>query len=344
MKAVRLGRIGSPLQDMEAPLPKPGPGEVLVRIRASGVCHSDAHYRNGTAPPPVLPVTLGHEVAGVIAAVGTGVSTLAPGNRVALHYLVSCRSCEYCIAGVEQFCPTASMIGKYRDGGFAEYIAVPAFNAVRVPDAVPLEWAAVMMCSTATAYHAVRKSRFVPGERAAVFGVGGLGLSAVQLLVASGAREVFAVDLDRERLELAARYGATPIRADGTDPVLEIEKRTGGRGVEVALELLGNPITIDQSFRSLARRGRAAVAGITNRPVEIDTYRHLVGKEAELIGVSDHLRSELDYLLDLAAMGKLDLAGVVTERIALDAGAINETLDRLERFGKGVRTVVVQED
>ena len=339
MKAVRLVEIGAPLEEWEVPKPTPEYGEVLVRIEAAGICHSDVHYRDGTAPPPSLPVTLGHEVAGTIESVGPGVATHKPGDRVCLHYMVSCRCCSYCIDGTEQFCDDALMIGKYRDGGFAEYIAIPAFNAVRVPGNVLFEWASVMMCSTSTANHAIRKARFVPGETAAVFGVGGLGLSAVQLLSALGAKAVYAIDIDEERLNLAKSFGAVPINALETDPVNVIHRGTGG--VDVAVELLGKRLTIEQSLKSLARGGRAAIAGITNEHVSVDTYHDLVGRETELIGVSDHLRSELDALLDLADRRKLTYDDIVTERIPLDAGLINQTLDRLASFGSGVRTVIL---
>ena len=337
MKAIRLVRIGEPLEEHELPIPEPEHGEVLVRIEAAGICHSDVHYRNGSAPPPSLPITLGHEVAGVVERVGPGVATHAAGDRVCLHYMKSCRSCSYCIAGMEQFCGEASMVGKFCDGGFAEYIAIPSFNAVQLPENVPLDWAAVMMCSTATAYHAIRKARFVPGNDAAVFGVGGLGLSAVQLLSALGAKTIFAVDIDPERLELAERFGATAVRAGDVDPV---ETICSQGGVGVAVELLGKRETIEQSLACLAPGGRAAIAGITNEPISVDTYHELVGREAELIGVSDHLRSELDDLIDLASRGRLSFGEIITERIPLDAREIDRVLDRLERFGSGVRAVV----
>ncbi len=331
MRSVRLLRVGAPLEEQLLPVPVPGPGEVLIRIEAAGVCHSDAHYRTGVASPPSLPVTLGHEIAGVVDATG---------ERVCLHYMKSCRVCEACSEGAEQFCRDASMIGKSCDGGFAEYVSVPEFNVVRIPADVSFEAAAIMMCSTATAFHAIRKARFKPTERAAVFGVGGLGLSAVQLLRELGAREVFAVDIDEARLERAARYGAVPVDASRADPVEEIVGRAGGEGVHVALELLGKPVTIEQSLRVLRRGGRAAIAGIAEETVSIDTYRLLIGRERELIGVSDHLRRELPVLLDLAAAGRLDFEGVITEHLPLDAPAINGVLDRLAVYGAGVRAVV----
>ena len=342
MLAVRLTSDG--LVEQRVAIPTPGNDEILVRIGAAGVCHSDAHYRDGVAAPQSLPVTLGHEVAGTVEAVTDGVVGFERGNRVALHYLVSCGRCRYCVGGTEQFCEAAEMIGKSIDGGFTEYISIPARNAVALPDNIPLEWGAVMMCSTATSYHAIQKARFQPGERVAVFGVGGLGLSAVQLLTVGGADRVFAVDLSPGRLELARSFGAIPINAAVVDPIEAIRDATNGAGVDISLELLGKRITIEQSLGCLAPMGRAAIVGITGETIAIDTYSTLIGGEHELIGVSDHLRSDLESLVEFAAAGKLVLSDIVTERVPLSAEAINACLDRLSANGSGVRSVVVPTD
>jgi D-arabinose 1-dehydrogenase-like Zn-dependent alcohol dehydrogenase len=136
MKAVRLLHTGRPLEMQDLPLPTLGEGEILVKVHASGICHSDVHYRAGTSPVRSLPITPGQDVAAVVAEVGSHVTHLQPGDRVALHYLVTCGDCAYCTTGHEQFCPTGAIIGKHRDGGYAEYIAVPARNAVRLPDEI----------------------------------------------------------------------------------------------------------------------------------------------------------------------------------------------------------------
>lgn len=341
MRAVRLTQRQNPLELQELEVPELAPHEVLVRVKAAGICHSDAHYRAGTALAEPLPLTPGHEVSGVVEEVGDEVTTLAPGARVCLHYLVTCGECPACREGHEQFCPSAKMLGKDRDGGYAEYLALPSRGVYALPDEVPFEWGAVMMCSSATSLHALRKARLAAGESVAVFGAGGLGMSAIQLARALGASEVYAVDIDRERLALAGRLGATPIDAAGGDPVTALRERTGGRGVDVALELIGLPLTMRQSVQCLAHRGRTALAGITDRLMEVAPYRELIGTEAEIIGVSDHLGTELVELCELARTGKLDLSEVITEVVPLEPEPINETLDRLERFGAGVRTVIV---
>ena len=340
MLAARIVELGKPILVQEVPRPEPGHGEVLIRIGAAGICHSDVHYRSGSAPPGQLPITPGHEIAGTVEALGAGVSGVETGDRVAVHYMKSCGACEYCARGNEQFCRQAVMIGKYCDGGYAEYIAVPARNAVPIPDSVAFEHAAVMMCSSATSLHALRKAGLQPMEGVAVFGVGGLGMSAVQLALALGAGEVFAVDINPARLGLAQDLGAVPIDARESDPVEELLRLTAGGGVDVALELVGAPETVESAIRCLGIQGRAALVGIGREPVGVDVYRDVIGKEAQIIGVSDHLLSEIPFLFDLAKRGRLRLDGVVTRRVPLEAEGINAVLDNLGSFGEGVRAVI----
>src|SRR4029077_7714825 len=192
-------------------------GELLVRVRAAGICHSDAHYRAGLSPMGALPITLGHEIAGVVERVGADVRSHAPGDRVGLHYLVTCGECAACSRGLESWCERGAMLGHHVDGGFAEAITVPARNAVKLPASIPFEHGALMMCSSATVLHALRKGRLQPGERVAVFGFGGLGVSAVQLAHALGAAEVFAVDVRAERLASAAGIRAIAVDARASD-------------------------------------------------------------------------------------------------------------------------------
>ena len=340
MKAIRLVQVGQPLQEQDIPIPEIGPSDVLVRVKAAGICHSDAHYRSGNSPARPLPLTLGHEVAGVIDRVGTGVTHLKPGDRVCLHYLTSCGHCEYCNEGHEQFCTTGSMIGKYREGGFAEYIALPARSVFVLPDEIPFEAGAIMMCSSATSFHALHKARLQPGETVAVFGVGGLGMSAVQLAYALGAMQVYAVDINETRLGIARQFGAQPVNAREGDAAEQIRQLTHGRGVDVSVEVIGSPLTMRQAVLSLAIQGRAALAGITQKSFDLTPYHELINRESEIIGVSDHLAQELPHLLELARTGRLDLTQMVTRTLPLDAAAINSALDNLDQFGEGVRAVV----
>ncbi len=341
MKAIRLVEVGRPLELQEIPTPTIGEKDILVRVGAAGICHSDVHYRAGLSPVHPLPLTLGHEVAGIVEKVGSEVTRVKNGERVCLHYNLTCGDCYYCSTGNEQFCERVLMLGHTTQGGYAEYISVPARNAIRLPDEIPFEQGATLMCASATAFHALRKSRLKAGETAAVFGVGGLGLSAIQLAKAFGALDVYAVDIKEEKLDLAAQYGAIPINAEKADPVNEIRRLTRNRGVDIAIEMIGLPQTMRQTVQLLGVMGRAVLVGLGNKPLEINTYRELLGKEAEVIGSNDHLLQELPLLVEMARRGVLDVSHAVTRTIPLDANAINQTFDSLEKFSTDVRTVIV---
>lgn len=340
MKAVRLVEVGKPLELQEVPIPEIGSQDVLVEVKAAGICHSDAHYRAGVSPVRPLPMTLGHEVSGVVEAVGPEVGRFKVGDRVCLHYLVSCGNCTYCDQGSEQFCTTGSMIGKYRDGGYAEYIKIPARSLFHLPEEIPFDQGAILMCSSATAFHALQKVQFASNETVAVFGVGGLGISAVQLARALAARQVIAVDINPEKLRLAEKFGAIPVDASLVNPVEAIQRLTGGKGVDVSLELIGLPVTMRQAVDVLSVFGRVAMVGLNAEKIDIDPYNDLIMKEAQVIGVSDHLAQELLTLIEMLRHGILDLSGVIAERIPLEAGAVNQVLDKLDRYANGGRVVI----
>src|SRR5467141_413866 len=219
MRAVRLTQVGKPLENADVPVPEIEPTEVLIRVAAAGICHSDAHYRAWISEIDRLPLTLGHEVAGRVEEVGSDVTRLSAGDRVCVHYLVHCGSCEFCVRGLEQFCRNGQMIGKHRDGGYAEFFKVPGANAFPLPDEIPFEAGAIMMCSSATALHALNKARLKPGESIAIFGFGGLGFSALQLARAFECDQIFVVEINPAKLASAKMLGAVPIDATKGNPV-----------------------------------------------------------------------------------------------------------------------------
>jgi len=285
-------------------------------------------------------MTLGHEVAASLKAVGDAVSGLAPGNRVCLHYNITCGSCPSCASGNEQFCPTGLMIGHYTDGGFAELIVIPARNALRLPENIPFEQGATLMCASATAYHALRKSHLAAGESVAIIGVGGLGMSAVQLARSFGALDVLRWTSAKKVCGLrkaTARYRSTP------DQVTRWQ-RSSGAPVAGAWTCQWRCSAVQRrcSRRSAVfHRWTAVIVGIGNEPLVLDTYHEILGGEASLIGSNDHLLSELPTVIELARRGILDTTRVVTRTIPLDAAAINAAIDGLERNDPGIRTVVV---
>ena len=339
MHAIRLVEPGQPLQLVDAPDPSPGNGEIVVDVHRAGICHTDAHYRAGNGKTSV-PVTVGHEIAGVVSAVGASVTEVTEGQRVALHYLVSCGTCDRCRRHGEQFCATGAMLGKERDGGYAQKIVVPAANAIPIPDEVSSEVAAIMMCSTATAYHALRLANLQKGESVAVLGFGGLGVSAVQLARALGASEVYAVDVVPEKLELASSFGATPLDVRENPAHRAILGVTDGRGVDVAVEFTGNANVARSGLRSLSPGGRLMIVAINLRQFEFDPFADLLARERRIIGCSDHTRAELVELMELARTGAIDLSRAITRTVPLEAGAVNGVLDELERGSGHLRTVI----
>lgn len=341
MRAVRLVQIGKPLQDAEVPVPEIGASEVLIRVAACGLCHSDAHYRAGISKIDNLPVTLGHEVAGIAEKVGAEAANVGPGDRVCVHYLVHCGKCEFCVRGLEQFCRTVRMIGKNRDGGYAEFINVPARNAFALPDEISFEVGAILMCSSATALHALNKARIKPGESLAIFGFGGLGFSALQLARALNCGDVYVVEINSAKLDLAKTLGAVTIDAKASDPVEAIKEASGGKGVDVSLELIGSAATMRQAVQGLAPLGRAALVGLTKESMSIFPYPELINREAEIIGVSDHLATELPALIEFVRSGGLCFPPDALRVVDLDAGQINAALDALQDSIDHVRTVIV---
>jgi D-arabinose 1-dehydrogenase-like Zn-dependent alcohol dehydrogenase len=340
MRAVQLTKVGKPLEHANVPTPEIGLSDVLVRVAAAGICHSDVHYRNGISKIDHLPLTLGHEVAGRVEEVGGNVTNVSAGDRVCVHYLVHCGSCEFCVRGLEQFCRSGQMIGKHRDGGYAEFIKVPGGNAFPLPDEIPFEAGAIMMCSSATALHALNKARFKVGESIAIFGFGGLGFSALQLARAFDCGDAYVIDINPAKLASAASMGAIAIDARAADPVEQIREATAGTGVDVALELIGSAKTMRQAVLCLGRLGRAALVGLTAESMSIFPYAELISKEAEIIGVSDHLATELPALLEFARSGKLQFPPETLRVIDLNAAQINAALDALQDSIDHVRTVI----
>jgi propanol-preferring alcohol dehydrogenase len=341
MRAVRLAKIGKPLEEVEIAIPEIGPSDVLVRVAACGICHSDAHYRAGISTIDPLPMTLGHEVAGRVETAGAEVSHVVPGDRVYVHYLATCGACDFCLGGHEQFCSKAQMIGKHRDGGYAEYIKVPGRNVTVLPDEIPFEVGAIVMCSSATAFHALHKARLKSGDSVAIFGFGGLGFSALQLARAFGCEQVYVVEINSAKLAAIAALGGVPIDANRRDPVDQIKEATRGRGVDVSIELVGSAVTMGQAIRCLAVLGRAALVGLTAESISVLPYTELINKEAEIIGVSDHLAAELPLLMEFARSEKLRFPPDTLRLVDLDAGQINSALGALENSTGHIRTVIV---
>jgi propanol-preferring alcohol dehydrogenase len=233
------------------------------------------------------------------------------------------------------------MIGRHRDGGYAEFVAVPAQNAFPLPGGISFEIGAIMMCSSATALHALNKVRLKRGESVAIFGFGGLGFSALQLARALGCGKIYVVDINAVKLASAEKMGAVAVDANVGNPVEQIKDATGGRGVDVSLELIGSAKTMQQAVQCLGALARAAIVGLTAELMSIFPYTELINKEVEIIGVSDHLASELPELIEFARSGKLHFPPGTVRAVDLNAGQINPALDALQDSIDHVRTVII---
>lgn len=303
MRAAVVSQYREPLTLEDRPIPTPGPGQVLVRLEACGLCHTDIHAIDGDWPvQPGLPFVPGHEGVGIVERLGDGVTTREVGQRVALPWLgYACGECRYCIDGRENLCESQHNTGYSVDGGYAEYAIAEARFAVPVPDGVsPLD-AAPLTCAGVTTYAAVKAARVVPGERVAVFGIGGLGHLAVQYARLVGA-QVIAVDVTEEKLELAVELGADhAVNAAEVDPVQAI-RHLGG--VDVAIVLAVAPTVFDQAFQSLNRGGRLVLVSLPADGTLTIPVFDTVLKGISVIGSIVGTRQDLVEVFALHAAGR----------------------------------------
>lgn len=339
MRAAVFNGGGKPLEIREWPRPEPGPGEILVKVVACGLCHSDLHYLDHGVPTfKAPPLVLGHEVSGTVAGVGLGVDPALVGTAVLLAPETTCGSCVACRTGRENVCSAQKMLGNNIDGGFAEFIVTTARDAFPLPPELPLEESSVISDALTTAFHAVvRRGVVRPGETVAVFGCGGLGLSVVQVAAMVGAR-VIAVDIDPRKLAAAVELGAsTGVDGRDADVAKRVRKEAGGGGAEVAIEAIGRPPTQEAAVASLRTGGRAVFLGSSAEPMTLPGGR-VMYRELQVIGTLGCRPVDFPVVLDLVKRGKLAVSPLVTHRHTLDQ--VNEGFDQLRR-GEGIRHIAV---
>ncbi|MFQ5650101.1 MAG: zinc-binding dehydrogenase [bacterium] len=328
-----LYHIGEKVLQLSAlPEPEPEPDEVVVQLKACGLCGTDVHIvREGSIPTAFSPIVVGHEPAGVIAEVGSQVSNWQVGDRVAVYPAAFCGECSACRNGREGLCFNTQIFGLARHGAMAERMTAPARALVKLPDKIPFEIGAILTDAVSTPYHAVvKRGRVQQGESVAIFGCGGLGSQAIRFCKLFGASRIIAVDRNVVALENALKAGATDsVQADSdTPPHKQVRQLTDGLGVDVAFEFVGLQQTIDSAVRSLRRGGRAVVVGIGVEKIQLPAIRTFVGNEYELKGSMGLDLQDLKDVVALVAQDKLELKGA-TQAIAF--AAVNEALQNLEQ-------------
>jgi len=337
MRAAVFVSAGQPLELREVARPEPAAGEILVRVAACGLCHTDLHYLDHGVPtfkPP--PLVLGHEISGTVVRAGPGVDGGLVGSDVLLAPVTTCGSCAYCRSGRENVCAAQRMIGNSVDGGYADYVVTSARDAFPLPGGLPLDEACVIADALTTAFHAVvRRACVAPGERVAVVGCGGLGLNVVQVAAMVGAR-VVAVDVDPRKLDLALTLGAeTTVDARDGEAARRVRKVTDG-GADVAIEAIGRPVTQEEAVAMLRTGGRAVLLGSSPEPMTLAGGR-VMYRELAVIGTLGCRPVDFPIVIDLVRRGRLAVSPLVTHRHPLER--VNEALDLLRR-GEGVRHVL----
>ncbi|MEW2626130.1 alcohol dehydrogenase catalytic domain-containing protein [Streptomyces sp. NPDC048106] len=292
----------------EMPEPEPGPGEVKIRVAYAGICGTDVHEyfelpRTTCEPNPltgaVLPQTLGHEFAGTVVGIGAGVDRVAPGDRVCVRPIRTCGACPRCTSGLSHLCVRLAAIGVTSPGGgLAQYVVVPAGTTHRLPDAVSLEQGALAE-PMAVALNAVERAGVCAGGSALVMGAGAVGMGAVFALRAQGVEDVFVVEPSPPRRAAAARHGARVLDPGVDDVVAEVLKRTGGRGVDAAVECAGRPAALDTAIRCVAARAPVVMVALYSGPVAVDASvvrlaeLALLGSEAYPDGVFERVLAHM---------------------------------------------------
>jgi 2-desacetyl-2-hydroxyethyl bacteriochlorophyllide A dehydrogenase len=339
MKAMVLEAFNQPPVWRDVPDPTIGPRDVLVRVRAAGLCATDLKIVDGLVPGVSLPHVSGHEAAGEIAEVGSEVAGLATGDHVTLYPTVGCGLCDPCRVGRENLCLNAPRIGFEMDGGFAEYIKAPARNAVKIDSSVPLTQASVLPDAAATCYHALaRRARVRAGETVVVVGVGGLGIHAVQLAMTMGAR-VIAADVEPDRLAAAREFGAETVDASEEPLPAQIDALTRGAKADAVVECVGGSAVtgvLSDAVKCLKPNGRLMVVGYAyGAPLSVDTA-DLIHGQWDIMGTRASTLQDVVDVVRLVETGRLK--PVVSETVAIEG--LSEALETLRRRPPVGRTVL----
>lgn len=342
MKALNL-IAPSTFELIDLPVPEPGPGELLVKVKACGICGSDIHGMDGSSGRRIPPIVMGHEASGVVTKAGTAVTDWEPGTPVTFDSTIYCGECEYCGAGRFNLCENRQVLGVSceeftRQGAFADYVLVPARVCHRVPEGLSFEEAALAE-PVSVALHAVNRVGLVPGESALVVGAGLIGLLVVQALRRAGGGRIIAVDLSDERLELARELGATDtINSASGDVAGQIRALTDGEGANVSLEVVGITPTVNLAMDATRKGGRVCLVGNITPTVEFP-LQIAVSRELDVLG-SCAINGEYPETLAAIADGSINVRALISATAPLEDGA--EWFARLHGGTEPLLKVVLQ--
>ena len=346
MKAAVLKKLTSPLLIDDVPIPEIGPNEVLMRIKQCGICSSDVSIASGAKPVGKLPFIMGHEGVGIVEEVGREVTRFRKGDRVLMNALVSCGMCTNCSVGRDNLCENHKLIGisPGTQGVYAECGVIPERNLYRLPDEVSFTDGVMITSLLASAFHGVRRADFRASETACIYGVGSIGTLLILVLKAFGASLIIGVDINERSLENAENFGPDYlIDSKKEDPVRKIKELTGGRGVDVGFEAVGNHETILQAIFSTRSGGRTCILGVPFYHVIMDFkdqlgfFHEICEKEATIITSWAYSRQEFPMMLNMVNKGLVDLSPCRTKVISLEE--VNEGL-KLNEAGGYTRVLI----
>ncbi|MGA7615924.1 MAG: zinc-binding dehydrogenase [Thermoanaerobaculia bacterium] len=306
MKAVRYHGPNQTFRLEDVPEPALRDDEVLVRIHSAGMCHTELHFESGLLNLGVAPIIMGHEIAGTIEATGATARDRKKGERVLVYYYAGCGTCEWCRRGDENLCGNLrAEYGFFQDGGYAEVIAVPARNAIPLPESLSFDEAAPIGCAVATGVHAANLAHLREGDVAVVYGIGAVGFGLVQIAKLRGAK-VFGVGRTDEKLDVARSLGADHVinSADTRDVAAVVRQLTGGRGADVVFDLVGTSATMSSAVAMVAKRGRIIFIGYSEDPFTVHPIQ-LVITEATVTGSVGNTRAELEEAVALVGDGRV---------------------------------------
>ncbi|HEV2597920.1 Zn-dependent alcohol dehydrogenase [Sphingopyxis sp.] len=355
-----LRTFGGPVSIEEVEVDDPADNEVLVRTCACGICHSDLHYRNGAVTHFPVPSVMGHEAAGIVEKVGKAVTTVREGDKVVACNSIACGTCKQCIVGRPHLCRNRSAVRRPKGsrgrlaqgdakmlafsdlGGLSEYMLLHERAVVRVDDDTPLDRAALLGCAVLTGMGAVlNTAQVTPGSSVVVFGCGGVGSAIVQGARIAGARTIIAVDVNADKLAAARKFGATHVVDSSRDNALEAVADISSGGTDYAFDAVGRSSLLADCFSALAPRGLAVLVGSIGPGIMLEIEARGLLAEKRLTGSfmgSNRFQIDIPYYLDLYRQGRLDLDGMISERIGLDG--VEDAFRKMEK-NDGLRSVVV---